>query len=58
MTVVYSQAPAQSNQSTSPSMVDLALSQNGNGNGSSQNGNADVITSLAVGLLSGKKVIA
>ncbi len=58
VTVVYSQAPAQSNESTSPSMVDLALSQNGNGNGSSQNGNADVITSLALGLLSGKKAIA
>ena len=58
VTVVYSQAPAQGNPTTSPSMVDLAFSQNGNGNGSTQNGNADVITSLALGLLSGKKVIA
>ena len=58
VTVVYSQAPAQGSQTTSPSIVDLALSQNGNGNGSTQNGNADVITSLALGLLSGKKVIA
>jgi len=58
VTVVYTQAPAQSNPTTSPSMVDLALSQNGNGNGSTQNDNPDVITSLAVGLLSGKKVIA
>ena len=54
VTVVYSQAPAQSN-STSPSMVDMALSQNGNGSTSTQNGNADVITSLALDLLSGKK---
>jgi len=52
--VVYSQAPAQSGP-TSPSIVDLALSQTGNG--TTQNGNADVITSLALGLLSGKKVI-
>jgi len=57
VTVVYSQAPAQSsNQTTPPSMVDLALSQNGNG--STQNGNADVIASLAADLLAGKKVIA
>jgi hypothetical protein len=38
--------------------VDLALSQNGNGNGSTQNGKADLITSLALALLSGKKVTA
>ena len=53
VTVVYSQAPAQSGPA-SPSIVDLALSQNGKG--SAQNGKTDVITSLALGLLSGKKV--
>jgi hypothetical protein len=52
--VVYTQAPAQSG-STSPGMVDMALSQNGNG--STQNDNADVITSLALDLLSGKKKV-
>jgi hypothetical protein len=52
--VVYTQAPAQSG-STSPGMVDMALSQNGNG--STQNDSADVITSLALDLLSGKKKV-
>ena len=52
--VVYTQAPAQSS-STSPSMVDMALSQNGNGSTSTQNGNVDVITSLALDLLCGQE---
>jgi hypothetical protein len=55
VSVVYTQAPAQSGP-TSPSIFDLALSKNGNG--STQNGDADVISSLALDLLSGMKVIA
>jgi hypothetical protein len=57
LTVMYNPAaPAQGVSSSTAGLVDLALSQNGNG--TSRKDNSDVIASLALDLLSGKKVVA
>jgi hypothetical protein len=57
LTVMYHAAAAgKGGSSSTESLIDLALSQNGNG--STKKDNADVITSLALNLLSGKKVLA
>jgi hypothetical protein len=56
LTVMYSPTASLQGDAMSPvGLIDLVLSQNNN---TAKKGKSDVIASLALGLLSGKKVIA